>query len=290
MSESAQSLHHWQAVREFFIAIDSDGCVFDTMPLRHQECFVPMFIKHFGLQPVSRCAREVWEFVNLHSRSRDIHRFPALSNALNLLGERPEMAERGVAPLSTDALDAWIAGEPRLGNPTLEKAILDGATELTTVLVWSRAVDEIVTPVPPFPLAAESIRRCCEWADVLGISQSPAATLEQDWNTAQLTGVARGFAGSESGTKTDQLRLAAGNKYRPRHVLVVGDAPVDFKAAKANHALFFPIVPGREAASWQQFYDEGIDRFVNDQFAGEYEAALIQEFNEALPERAPWLA
>ena len=32
---------------------------------------------------------------------------------------------------------------------------------------------------------------------------------------------------------------------------MIGDAPGDHKAAKSNHALFFPIVPHREEASWQ---------------------------------------
>ena len=38
---------------EFFVGIDSDGCVFDTMEIKHKECFCPAFIKHFGLQAAS---------------------------------------------------------------------------------------------------------------------------------------------------------------------------------------------------------------------------------------------
>jgi superfamily I DNA/RNA helicase len=45
---------------------------------------------------------------------------------------------------------------------------------------------------------------------------------------------------------------------------MIGDAPGDFKAAKSNHALFYPIVPGREEESWQRFYEEALERF----FAG----------------------
>ena len=37
---------------------------------------------------------------------------------------------------------------------------------------------------------------------------------------------------------------------------MIGDAPGDMKAARANGALFFPINPGHEDESWERFYDE----------------------------------
>jgi hypothetical protein len=56
----------------------------------------------------------------------------------------------------------------------------------------------------------------------------------------------------------------------------------------ANHALFFPINPGAEEASWRRFYEEGIERFLSGRFAGEYQAALLAEFDRYLPDRPPW--
>ncbi len=41
----------------FFVGIDSDGCVFDTMEIKHKECFVPNIIKYWKLQAVSKYAR-----------------------------------------------------------------------------------------------------------------------------------------------------------------------------------------------------------------------------------------
>jgi hypothetical protein len=69
---------------------------------------------------------------------------------------------------------------------------------------------------------------------------------------------------------------------------MVGDAPGDHQAAMANKALFFPINPGAEEASWRRFYEEGIDRFFSGTFAGSYQAALLQEFDSYLPDRPPW--
>ena len=91
-----QILKDLKPTKEFFIGIDSDGCVFDTMELKHKECFAPMFIKHFRLQTASKYAREVWDFVNLYSKSRGINRFPALVEALEWLERRPEVLRRGV--------------------------------------------------------------------------------------------------------------------------------------------------------------------------------------------------
>jgi hypothetical protein len=65
--------------KEFFIGIDSDGCVFDTMEIKQKECFCPAFIKHFDLQKISKYARETWEFVNLYSTTRGCNRFLAVN-------------------------------------------------------------------------------------------------------------------------------------------------------------------------------------------------------------------
>ncbi len=96
MSDPAQVLRDFQPASDFFIGIDSDGCVFDSMEIKHKECFVPMFVKHNGLQAVSKYARQVWEFVNLYSKTRGPNRFPAMVRSLELLRERPEVQARNV--------------------------------------------------------------------------------------------------------------------------------------------------------------------------------------------------
>src|SRR6266705_6217413 len=107
MSDPAHVLKNFNPSKDFFIGIDSDGCVFDSMEIKHKECFAPMFIKYFQLQAASKYAREVWEFVNLYSRTRGANRFPALVRALNLLRERPQVAARKVEIADTKALEEW---------------------------------------------------------------------------------------------------------------------------------------------------------------------------------------
>ena len=69
---------------------------------------------------------------------------------------------------------------------------------------------------------------------------------------------------------------------------MIGDAPGDFNAARANSALFFPINPGAEEASWKRLFDEGIERFFGGTFAGTYQQELLDEFERYLPENPPW--
>src|SRR5881628_4151826 len=107
MSDPAQTLRDFKPTKEFFIGIDSDGCVFDSMEIKHKECFAPMFIKHFHLQAVSKYAREVWDFVNLYSKTRGANRFPALVRALNLLRVRPQVAARQVNVPDAQPVDEW---------------------------------------------------------------------------------------------------------------------------------------------------------------------------------------
>ena len=84
------------------------------------------------------------------------------------------------------------------------------------------------------------------------------------------------------------LPNALAAKYPQGHTLMIGDAPGDYKAAVANRALFFPVNPGAEEASWERFYEEGIQRFLAGTFDGEYHAKLLEEFDSYLPEKPPW--
>ena len=69
---------------------------------------------------------------------------------------------------------------------------------------------------------------------------------------------------------------------------MIGDAPGDMRAAKANNALFYPINPGNEAESWLRFYEEAMGKFLAGQYAGDYEDKVIAEFEAVLPEVPPW--
>src|SRR6202047_547091 len=124
---------------DFLVGIDSDGCAFDTMEVKHKECFIPNIIHHYNLAGVSKYAREAAEFVNLYSKSRGINRFPALIETLDWLRERPEVRARGVEVPVLHALVAWIQRETKLANPALEAAVkASGDADLARALAWSK--------------------------------------------------------------------------------------------------------------------------------------------------------
>ena len=135
---------------DFLVGIDSDGCVFDSMELKHKECFIPAFINHYGLQGVSKMAREAAEFVNLYSKSRGANRFPALVEQLEWLSRRPDVKARGVNVPRPQGLIDWLARETKLGNPALEKAVAETADgDLKVALAWSLALRPGQMQVPP---------------------------------------------------------------------------------------------------------------------------------------------
>ena len=276
---------------DYLVGIDSDGCAFDTMELKHKECFIPNTINFYELQGVSKYAREAAEFINLYSKRRGINRFPALIETLDWLRKRPEVKARGIKVTIPLGLVAWLNRETKLGNPALKKAVeATGDADLKQALAWSEAVNAsvegMVRGVPPFPCVRESLEKLYPMADVLVVSATPQDALRREWAEHDLTRHVGLIGGQESGTKKEMLQVAAG--YPPNHTLMIGDAPGDYDAAKANNALFFPINPGAEEASWRRFFTEGIERFFAGAFAGAYQQSLLEEFDRYLPDRPPW--
>jgi phosphoglycolate phosphatase-like HAD superfamily hydrolase len=288
-----QLLKDLKPTKEFFIGIDSDGCVFDTMEIKQKECFCPEFINYFGLQAVSKYARETWEFVNLYSQMRGTNRFPAVILALDLLSGRPEVNARNVIVPKLQGLRDWVARETKLGNPVLEAVVKRTQDpDLKLVYDWSvdvnRSVKRIVRDVPPFPFVRKSLAKLIEKADAIVVSQTPTEALRREWEEHSIDHFVRIIAGQEMGTKTEHLAFAADAKYPKERILMIGDALGDLKAARSNGALFFPVNPGHEEASWQVLFEEGLNRFFAGTYAGAYEEGLITEFNKYLPEKAPW--
>lgn len=279
---------------DFFIGFDSDGCVFDTMEIKQKECFCPAFIKHMKLQAASKYAREVWEFVNLYSKTRGCNRFIAVRHAVALMRKRVEFANRGIEIPEFSSLHAWLEEETKLGNSTLEaKVRATGDRELAALLEWSRDVNariaDMVYGIPPFPGVKKLLEKAKGKAEMIVVSQTPVEALSREWEENKIDNYLSCIAGQEHGTKSEHIMHAIeGKSYDSDKVLMVGDAPGDLKAAKENNTLFYPIIPGEEEASWEVFAEEGIDRFFNGRYAGEYQRELLDKFDKALPENPPW--
>ena len=293
--ESRNPLAEFARTTDFLIGIDSDGCVFDTMEVKHKECFIPNIVEYYNLAALCRATREVAEFLNLYSKWRGTNRFPGLTLTLDLLAERPEVIRRGITLPKLQGLRDWLQRETRHANPALKAEVeRTGDPDLVKALEWSlavnRAVDRIVKDVPPFPLVRESLSNMVGKADVLVVSATPNEALEREWAEHDLRGFVSLIAGQELGSKKDVLAGANQGRYAPDHVLMVGDAPGDLAAAKANGVLFYPIDPGFEDESWQRFHDEALPRFFDGTYAGDYMDNRVKHFLGLLPEVPPWKA
>ena len=290
----ARPLAELEPKHDFFIGIDSDGCAFDTMEVKHKECFIPNTVKHWGLQPVSKYTREAAEFVNLYSKWRGINRWPALVMVFDLLCERAEVQARGITPPGAPRIRAFIADDayPKSNDGLRAYMAAHPDPELDTAWAWTTGVNatvaDVVHGVPPFPLVHKSLDYLDDKADMIVVSATPVEALTREWKEHGLARYVRVIAGQELGKKALHLRLATQGKYEPSRVLMIGDAPGDMKAARANDALFYPINPGHEEASWQRFYEEAMLKFLAGEYAGAYETALVAEFEKLLPDTPPW--
>ena len=293
---SQQALHDFQPQHEFFVGIDSDGCVFNSMEVKHNDCFSVNLVKHFGLASISRQVHQAWDFVNLYSTTRGTNRFKAILLVCDFLREMQLVRKMGVAVPELSYLREWSETETKLGNPALQSAI-DSATgerldELSQVMAWSLGVNEsvaeIVYNLPPFPGVRETLQRLQGKSDVIVVSATPDEALIREWAEHEIDAYVALIAGQEMGTKTEHLTITTKDRYPENHVLMLGDSPGDLKAARDVGALFFPVNPGSEDTSWQLFLDEAMDKFFDGQYAGTYEEALIDKFQELLPETPPW--
>jgi phosphoglycolate phosphatase-like HAD superfamily hydrolase len=293
VSDAARPLVELQPEQSFFIGIDSDGCAFDTMEIKHKECFCPKIIQYWGLQPVSKYARDAAEFVNLYSKWRGINRWPALVMVFDLLRERKEVLSRHAAIPQAEKVRQFIASGMAMSDSGLKQYMAQNPDpELEQALEWSVAVNKeigaMVHGVPPFPYLRESLQKLMGLADMMVVSATPTEALVREWEEHDIARYVRLIAGQEMGTKEQHLKLAAQGKYAEDHILMVGDAPGDMKAARSVNALFYPINPGHEEESWERFYKEAVDKFLGGAYTKEYEAALITEFEKALPDTPPW--
>ncbi|HUX96369.1 MAG TPA: hypothetical protein VMV47_11625 [Bacteroidales bacterium] len=288
-----EELKQFAPTHDFFIGIDSDGCVFDSMEVKQKEFFIPNALKYFNLFPVSKTVRETWEFVNLYSVYRGNNRFVALLKVFELLEERSEIKESGIVLPDLSTLKEWTINETKLGNATLRRHYEStGDKRLEKVLLWSenlnREIGEWLHNIPPFNYAKKAIENISSVADILVISQTPLEALEYEWDASNIKKYARLIAAQEHGTKAEHIALAAKIKYSDEKILMIGDARGDLDAAHSNDVLFYPIIPGNEDNSWRLFLNEGISRFLNGTFKGEYEESLIKKFLKSLPYTPPW--
>jgi len=275
------------------VAVDSDGCVFDTMGPKQVRCFHPEIIRAWGLERIERELRETAEFVNLRSATRGSNRFPALLRVFELLARRPDVRRAGVALPDPGPLRRFVeSGLPFSPGALQAEAERTGEPELRRLLDWSLAVNARVAReiphVPPFAGAREALERMSADSDLVVVTQTPEEAVVREWRENGLESRIRAILGPAQGTKGEMLTMASHDRYAPGRTLMVGDAPGDLRAAREAGAAFFPILPGREPESWERLRREAYDLFLRGAWSAGYESRLVAEFEALLPEAPPW--
>ena len=288
-----EQLKTFQKNHDFFIGIDSDGCAFPTMELKHKECFIPNIIKYWGLQTISKEAREAAEFVNLYSVHRGMNRFPALVLTIELLNKRKDIQESGIKLPDMTEVQKFIDSDKPTSNAGLAEYLKTNShPDLENLLKWSESVNasiaDMVHGVSPFPHVKDSLEKVSQKADIMVVSSTPVEALNKEWSEHSIAQYVQLISGQEMGTKKEHLKIGASGKYKPSHILMIGDAPGDHKSAQSIKALFFPIKPGHETESWKLFYEEAADKFFNEEYDGAYQERLLKEFYALLPETPNW--
>ncbi len=276
---------------DVLIGIDSDGCVFDSMEVKQVMHFHPLILRHWGLEKVENRVREIAEYVNLHSPWRGSNRFIALLKTFELLEDSPSIRRAEIEFPDLTPLKDWVESGDSLSNDSLE-APAAAEPELKRVLEWSLAVNRDIStrmmPVPPFRGVKEAFGHMREQADMVVVSLTPLEALEHEWSTHGLRGYVDGIAGQEWGTKQEQLQLAIRQGgYDPDRVLLIGDAPGDWKAAREVGVCFAPTVPGREEACWTRLLEEDLDLFFAGRYRNEAMNQRVAEFQAALLPKPP---
>ena len=265
----------------FLIGIDSDGTAFDSMNIKHLDAFIPAVLEIWPMdESTAEAFSRIEKTVNLFSSLRGINRYPGLLEAFERLEK--ECPHAAGLPDLTD-LKAYVAGESKYSPVTLKQWLSSHPSkELEKVLAWSDRADELFTRacegLQPYPGVREALAKAHKTAAVAVVSSAAKAGLEKDWAAGGLTPCVDLLMSQDDGSKTAQLQKAMARCDQPAAALMLGDTDSDGVSAHEAGALFYPIMPGDEAASWQRFRQEILPLFL----AGKYDVAQEKKYYDQL--------
>src|SRR3954452_11617821 len=118
-TDPLEKLRSFRPTKELFVGIDSDGCVFNSMEVKHNDAFSPNVVKHFGFQAISRQVHQAWDYVSLYSQTRACNRFRAITLVCDVLRYMQAVKRAGVAIPVLPHLKRGMQEEPRVANPKL---------------------------------------------------------------------------------------------------------------------------------------------------------------------------
>ena len=276
-----EDIKKFRKTRDFLICIDSDGCVMDTMDVKHMRCFGPCLVYEWDLGEYREEIIRLWRKVNLLSVSRGVNRFQGLAQVLKNIHENYTQVE------GLEGYLGWAGSAQELSDKSLEEAYeKTGNICMKKAMDWSRLVNQSMAMVsdtkkPPFEGTEDALRLAREQADIVILTAANRQEINKEWEVFELAQYTDLLMAQEDGRKEECLKELLEKGYEKDHVLMVGDAPADLAAAQAAGVLFYPILAYQERESWENF-SEALDHFTNEDYAGSYQEERIKEFQENL--------
>lgn len=270
----------YQKRKPYLICIDSDGCVMDTMNVKHINCFGPRLIEEWCLFAYADEILKLWNQLNLFSSTRGINRFQGLSLLFSTI------ADQGIEIEGREVLAAWCETTPSLSNQALEKAIEHTHNEcLNKALSWSIMVNQSIEVLPEtdcvFEHAKEAMEILYEKADIAIVSSANKEAVKEEWTRLGCMEYVTILCGQDMGTKSYCIHELK-QFYDASQVLMIGDALSDLKAAQENNVSFYPILAGKEAESWKRLKEDVALRFLSGQCTREELHTFIEAMEKNL--------
>lgn len=276
------NLENFVKTKEYLICVDSDGCAMDTMDIKHIRCFGPCMVEEWGLSDWEDPILKRWNDINLYTMTRGINRFKGLAMHLKEINETYTKIE------GIEVLEEWVEHSPELSNPALEHAIAGNDNIcLKKALSWSKKVNESINALPfeekkPFEGVLESLAYAHEYADVAIVSSANLQAVVEEWELYGLLDHVDIILAQNVGSKAFCIQELLKKGYDTDKVMMTGDAPGDFDAAKKNGVYYYPILVRHEHDSWAEFKSAAVNKLVEGTFGGEYQEAQIRAFLENL--------
>ena len=165
----ANALTDFTKKREFLVCMDSDGCVMNTVRIKHTTVMCPELIRVFALDEQADFITAAWDEINLHTITRGISRF----ESVRLVFDR--LKNRGIEIPGSEDIAAWVDTATELSTASLQRELQKtGSLALRKLQEWNNACNRRIQALEPtfepFPGVEESLRQLHAVADVAVVS------------------------------------------------------------------------------------------------------------------------
>lgn len=267
---------------DYLICMDSDGCAMNTMEIKHRKSLAPCMVYEWDLGEYRDAIMRRWREISLYSMDRGLNRFEALAKILVDVNENYKRVE------DLDSLLNWVKTSKELSTDSLRREVeRTGSPALKKALEWSELVNGSLKMISeknkkPFEGVREALEAAEQFADIVIVTAASRTEIVEEWGYYDLLKHVGLVLTQETGSKEYCIGKLLEYGYQKDHAMMVGDSPIDQRAAKAEEVFFYPIMVWKEKESWEEFRNHALDKFREGTFAGEYQAEVEKEFAQNL--------